>query len=79
MGCRLAEITYLKGGDVRGSELHLTDSKTGAKVVPVGSAAVEILSQYHSKPNKALFPMKQGASTTRVQALWVRVRVKAGD
>ena len=77
-GCRLSEITYLQGDYVRGNELHLPDSKTGAKVVHIGQAAVMILSRYHCRPNTPIFPMTKGPSTTCVKSLWVRLRVKAG-
>lgn len=77
-GCRLSEITYLQGDYVRGNELHLPDSKTGAKVVHIGQAAVMILRRYHSRPNTPIFPMTRGSLTTRVKSLWVRLRVKAG-
>lgn len=77
-GCRLSEITFLKGEYVRGNELHLPDSKTGAKVLYIGQAAVDILSRYHCKANTELFPMKQGASTSLVQSLWLRLRKQIG-
>uniref|UniRef100_UPI003736EC66 tyrosine-type recombinase/integrase n=1 Tax=Shewanella colwelliana TaxID=23 RepID=UPI003736EC66 len=77
-GCRLSEITYLKGGDVRGNELHLPDSKTGAKVVHIGQAAVKILNNYRCQPNGPLFPMAHKTATSSVQALWLRLRAKAG-
>ncbi len=44
-GCRLSEIMTLKWEyvDLQGAALHLPDSKTGAKTVHLGRAAVELL------------------------------------
>ena len=44
-GCRLSEIMTLKWEevDLKARELHLPDSKTGAKVVPFGKTAAAVL------------------------------------
>ena len=44
-GCRLSEIVTLKWDhvDLKARELHLPDSKTGAKVIPFGKTAAAVL------------------------------------
>ncbi|CDL00977.1 Putative integrase protein [Magnetospirillum gryphiswaldense MSR-1 v2] len=51
-GCRLGEIMTLKWDfvDLENSALHLPDSKTGAKTVHIGAAAVDALSKFDRLP-----------------------------
>lgn len=42
-GCRLSEIQFLKWEYVRGAYMHLPDSKTGARRIPLPPQALELL------------------------------------
>jgi len=76
-GCRVSEITQLKGEYLHGNEIHLPDSKTGARVVHIGQAAVDVLARHVRRQGGELFPMKKGASVRAVSNLWVKLRIKA--
>jgi integrase len=76
-GCRVSEITHLKGSYIHGNEIHLPDSKTGARVVHIGQAAVDVLARHVRSQDGEVFPMKKGASVRAVSNLWVKLRVKA--
>ncbi len=75
-GCRLSEIAMLTQNEVVGDELHLADSKTGARVVALGQAASAILCRYTRQGH--LFPMNKGASVYVVNVFWQGVRREAG-
>ena len=81
-GCRKKEIKQfqLSVVDVRLSCLRLSDSKTGQKVVPVGAAALTILSQISKGESKFVFPA-QGDDSKPFQGVdktWNVVRAAAG-
>jgi len=81
-GCRLNEILTLRWKHVhlRTTELRLEDSKTGAKVVVLGEAAVEVLRSLPRDPdNSWALPGKvTGGRLTDLQPFWQRVRARAG-
>lgn len=81
-GCRLREIQTLQWVHVvfDQSELRLPDSKTGAKIVQIGQAAVTVLK---SIPRLADNPYviagrKRGGYLTDLQKPWRRIRKAAG-
>ncbi len=79
-GCRLGEIQTLKWEYVQGNRLRLPDSKTGAKVVYLGQAALEVLSKierFSDNPYVVTgkFP---GTHLTDMQRPWRRIRREAG-
>jgi integrase len=79
-GCRKSEILTLKWEYVdfdRGC-LNLPDSKTGAKIVPVAAAALELLAQI-PRVSAWVFPAASGRSHfVGLQKAWERVRTRAG-
>lgn len=81
-GCRLGEIQTLKWEyvDFTNGLLRLPDSKTGAKLVPIGEAAINVLK---SIPVLADNPYVitgtiKGQHLTDVQKPWRRLRKRAG-
>lgn len=81
-GCRLGEIQKLKWGyvDARASVLRLPDSKTGAKIVPVGAAVLaflETITKVAENPYVITGKIK-GKHLTDIQRPWRRIRAKAG-
>lgn len=79
-GCRLGEIQTLKWEFIRGNTIWLPDSKTGAKRVYLGPAALEVLSSIDPIPgNSYVITGKQpGSHLTDMQKPWRRIR-KAAD
>jgi integrase len=80
-GCRLGEIQTLKWEyiDFETSEFRLPDSKTGAKVVQVGSAVIERLSKINRKDYNpyVIIGKKLGAYLSDLQHPWRRIRAIA--
>jgi integrase len=81
-GCRKSEILTLRWADVdleRGA-LHLPDSKTGPKSVPLGAAAAEILAGIPQVAgNPFVFPGERpGSHWVNVERSWRRLRRAAG-
>ena len=80
-GCRLNEIMTLRWAhvDLKSRELRLTDSKTGAKVVPFGKTAVAVLKGTEKlKDNPYVITGKKpGSRLTDLQHPWRRIRSKA--
>jgi integrase len=78
-GCRKGEILGLRWDwiDFERSCLRLPDSKTGAKVVPLGSAALEILSGLNRRAEFVLPAAKGDSHYTGLQKDWERVRERA--
>jgi len=81
-GCRLNEVMKLRWEhvDLDQAVLRLPDSKTGAKAVQLGEAAVDTLRQ---APRCAFNPhvivgAKPGKSLSDLQPFWQRVRARAG-
>lgn len=81
-GCRLREIMTLKWSyvDLDRSALHLPDSKTGAKIVSIGNAAVEVLKKLERAPDNpfVITGRVPGQHLTDLQPFWQRVRGRAG-
>jgi integrase len=79
-GCRLGEIQTLKWDYVQGSLLILPDSKTGAKRVPLGQAAMNVLNGLPRQPgNPYVIAGKLPASyLADLERPWRRIRARAG-
>ena len=81
-GARKSEIASLRWAEVdldRGY-LRLGDSKTGAKVIPIGAPACEVLASVTAVEGSAfVFPAASGKSHFQgVEKVWQNVRVDAG-
>lgn len=81
-GCRKSEILKLEWGHIEWDRglLRLPDSKTGAKVVPVGGAAIALLRGFpRSQDSIYVFPSpRKGKHLVGLQKVWKRVREAAG-
>jgi integrase len=81
-GARKSEIASLKWSDVdiQRGYLALGDSKTGAKIIPLGAPAVEVLSGVARIEGATyIFPASSGEGHFQgVEKVWRRVRVAAG-
>lgn len=81
-GCRLTEIQTLKWEyvDLEEAALYLPDSKTGAKTVHLGEAAIKLLEKLpRVKDNPHVIVGKHvGAHLTDLQRPWRRIRKEAG-
>ena len=81
-GCRLSEIQRLQWRyvDLQQKELRLPDSKTGAKTVHLGDAAVALLEALpHVKDNPyVIVGKKEKTHLTDLQHPWRRIRKAAG-
>jgi integrase len=79
-GCRLSEIQTLRWEHVQGHVLHLPDSKTGAKKVYLGRAALEVLSRIERLPDNpfVITGRLPGQHLTDLQRPWRRIRSRAG-
>ena len=81
-GCRSGEILPLKWDyvDFGHGCLRLPDSKTGAKVVPLGAAALELLSRLPQvEDNPYVLPGRGGRGhLVGLRHIWARLREKAG-
>jgi integrase len=82
-GCRVGELLELRWGDILPDRLRLRDSKTGARDVPLGTAARRFL-MTHRKRNLSdagmrshVFPMAEQSGYERVRTVWIGVRAKA--
>jgi len=77
-GCRLGEIAGLTWGmvDRDGRYLRLPDSKTGAKVVTLSDAAVELLESLREPKTASMYvcPSETGGPLHNIQGQWRRVR-----
>lgn len=81
-GCRLSEIQSLRWEHVflEQAELRLPDSKTGAKTVHLGSAAIQVLQlvpRIEENPY-VIAGAKSGAHLTDLQRPWRRIRRVSG-
>lgn len=81
-GCRLGEIMTLRWEhvDLPSKLLRLPDSKTGAKEVHLGSAAIKVLEQITptAKNPFVIEGRNPGAHLTDLQPFWQRLRGRAG-
>lgn len=66
--------------DIAGKALRLPDSKTGAKVVHLGQAAIEVLEKIERVERNpwVIVGAKPGARLMDLQPFWQRVRARAG-
>jgi integrase len=79
-GSRKSEILSLRWEwvDFERGSLRLPDSKTGAKVMPLAAAAMELLSEL-PRTSAYVLPAARGAGHyTVLQKDWERVRIRAG-
>lgn len=81
-GCRLSEIQTLKWRyvDYLNGVLRLPDSKSGAKLVPIGRAAIEALKairKINGNPY-VIAGRKEGQHLSDIQKPWRRLRKRAG-
>ena len=81
-GCRRNEILSLRWEDVDldAKELHLSDSKTGARAVPLSPSAAKLLAELPRVPGTTwVFPGKKpGAHMRNINGPWEIVRARAG-
>ncbi len=79
-GCRKGELVGLRWSEVDGHALHLTDSKTGPRVVYLGTRAGGILARQPRTGSQFVFPRLDDPSLTRSSelSLWRKVRREAG-
>jgi integrase len=81
-GCRLNEIMRLRWEhvDLPGAMLRLPDSKTGAKTVQMGRAAVEQLGRIRRVPFNphVIAGTQPGKPLSDLQPFWQRVRARSG-
>lgn len=81
-GCRLGEIMTLRWDhvDLPSKLLRLPDSKTGAKEVHLGNAAIAVLEQITSAADNpfVIEGRNPGAHLTDLQPFWRRLRGRAG-
>jgi integrase len=81
-GCRLDEIRTLKWEyvDLGNGQLNLPDSKTGAKVVHLSEAAVQVLSRLIRVKNNphVIVGKKEGASLVNLDKPWRKLKGLAG-
>jgi integrase len=81
-GCRKSEILTLRWDwvDAERRWLRLPDSKTGAKVVPLAAAALELLGGVAREPSSIfVLPAAKGAGCySGLQKDWERIRARAG-
>lgn len=81
-GCRLSEIQTLRWDyvDLDEGQLNLPDSKTGAKTIHLGDAAVEILEKLPRVDDNpyVIVGKFEGTHLTDLQRPWRRIRKEAG-
>ena len=80
-GCRLSEILTLRWEhvDFERSHLRLPESKTGAKVVPLGAPALEVLNSIERQQDNpfVIHGTNPGAHLVNLQKPWRRIRRRA--
>lgn len=81
-GCRKSEVLSLQWDwvDFDRSVLRLADSKTGAKIVPLGAPALQLLqAQKRVEGSNYVFPSSIGEGhLVGLQKIWGRIRTSAG-
>ena len=79
-GARLSEIQTLKWEHIRGDRIHLPDSKTGAKTIPLNGPALEVLAGTERMEGNpyVIVGTGEGAHLTDLQKPWRRIRKAAG-
>lgn len=79
-GCRMSEIQTLRWEYIKQDHIELPDSKTGARVVPVGPDARAVLASIQREPDNpwvvaGRFP---GSHIGNLQRPWTIIRERAG-
>ncbi len=79
-GARSGEIKNLRWDEVdfEGAALRLHDSKTGAKTIRLGAAALQILAGIERKHPVWVFPRASGTKPIELRRTWERIRALAG-
>lgn len=81
-GCRKGEILTLRWEhvDLERGELRLPDSKTGAKIVPLGDPAIEVLRGMDRADGNpwVIAGVKPGKALSGLSDQWSRIRKRAG-
>jgi integrase len=81
-GCRKSEILTLKWADVQLEQncIHLKDSKTGEKIVPLNSFSKAVLENMKHQPNNPYVFCGKKPSThlTDVKKRWTKIRKTLG-
>ena len=81
-GCRLSEILTLRWDcvDLETGGLHLPDSKSGARIVHLGEAALEVLRGVQRVEGNpwVIVGRRRGGHLTDLQTPWRRIRAQAG-
>jgi integrase len=80
-GARVGEILSLKWSEIdfERSCLRLSDSKTGAKVIPLGAAAMQVIEkQEHQEATGFVFPGAHGGPLGSIGKVWRQLRGAAG-
>lgn len=72
-GCRCNEIVRLKWSYIDGHEIHLPDSKTGARSVYLSEAARVVLARQRSA-NEFVFEQEDSQPRRGIQGYWLKVR-----
>jgi integrase len=79
-GARAGEILSLRWSEVdfERTFLRLSDSKTGAKVIPLGAAALEVIAkQPHKDGSDYVFPGTHGGPLGSIGKVWRHIRAAA--
>ena len=79
-GARLSEIQTLKWEYIQGNRIHLPDSKTGAKTIPLNPPALEVLANAQRIGGNpyVVTGAREGEYLKDLQKPWRRVRTAAG-
>ncbi len=76
-GCRVSEVLNLQWEEVDfdNSRLNFKDSKTGAKTIPIGAPALQIIGSIEQTPGNAFVFVgrKEGAALTFIRKAWQRI------
>lgn len=76
-GCRRSEIIHLKWSEVKGRRLKLTDSKTGPRLVWLGTEAQAVLAGLPRKRGEdRVFPF-EGEPESAIDNFWRQLRKRA--
>ncbi len=81
-GCRVSEILNLRWDEVDfdNARLNFKDSKTGAKSIPIGAPALQIIADIKPTPDNdfVFVGRKEGASLTFIRKAWQRICTETG-
>ena len=79
-GCRKSELVHLRWSDIDGNALHLTDSKTGPRLIFLNTQARAVLARQPRTNSPYVFPSLDDSAKSRSNelSLWRKVRREAG-